>query len=399
MREQMSVIPIPNYFVFSIFVSWTVLAVAAPAPEFAESVKTVRNVGNEGRGNAEASVAWKKLAAGDSTSLLPLLESLDGANDFAANWLRMAVDAIVDRELNAGRVLPVADIGKFLLDTHHSPRGRRLAMELIARVDPPTADKLLSGMLNDPSLEIRRDAVQKVIGQGNRLVKDGNKSGAALLYQQALQSARDVTQIENLAKKLAELGQPVDLLKHFGFITNWKVLGPFDNRDNKGFVNAFPPEQKVDFAAQYDGKLGKVAWKDYTTIHKYGMVDMNQPFGKLKEVVAYAATEFFSDKAQSVELRLGGKNSWKLWLNGDFLFERDEYHENQEIDQYIMPAELRPGRNLILVKVCQNAEVKEWTEEWEFQLRVTDSLGTPITSARAGVAEAKNDLGSGSKGN
>ena len=70
-----------------------------------------------------------------------------------------------------------------------------------------------------------------------------------------------------------------------------------------------------------------------------------------------------------------------MWLNGKLLFGRDEYHTNAEIDQYPMPAELQPGRNTILVKVCQNEEVKDWTNEWEFQLRITDSLGTPIASA------------------
>jgi len=109
-------------------------------------------------------------------------------------------------------------------------------------------------------------------------------------------------------------------------------------------------------------------------------VDMNKACGKLKEVVAYATTDFYSDQARAVELRLGGKNSWKVWLNGKLLFARDEYHTNAEIDQYPMPVQLQPGRNVILVKVCQNEEVQEWTNEWEFQLRVTDSLGTPIVS-------------------
>ena len=103
----------------------------------------------------------------------------------------------------------------------------------------------------------------------------------------------------------------------------------------------------------------------------------NTPQG---EVMAYATADFFSDRAQGVELRLGGKNSWRVWLNGKLLFAHDEYHTNTEIDQYVMPAQLQSGRNTILVKVCQNEEVKEWTEEWEFQLRVTDALGTPIVS-------------------
>ena len=174
----------------------------------------------------------------------------------------------------------------------------------------------------------------------------------------------------------------MDLLSHFGFLADWKIIGPFDNTGNVGFEKFFPPEQKISFAEEYDGKSGKVRWQDYTSRHKYGMVDLNQPYGKLKDVLAYATTEFYSDRAQAVELRLGGKNSWKVWLNGKLLFARDEYHTSTEIDQYPMPAQLTAGRNVILVKVCQNELVKEWTEEWEFQLRITDALGTPIAATK-----------------
>ncbi len=120
------------------------------------------------------------------------------------------------------------------------------------------------------------------------------------------------------------------------------------------------------------------------------MVDMNQPYGKLKEVTAYASTDFVSDRAQSVELRLGGKNSWKVWLNGKLLFGRDEYHFDSEVDQYSMPAPLQSGRNTILVKVCQNEQVEDWTTEWEFQLRITDSLGTPIVAAATSAQNGPN---------
>jgi hypothetical protein len=101
-------------------------------------------------------------------------------------------------------------------------------------------------------------------------------------------------------------------------------------------------------------------------------------------VTAYATTDFISDRAQAVELRLGGDNSWKVWLNGKLLFGHDEYHFNAEIDQFQMPAQLRAGRNTILVKVCQNEQTEDWAADWEFQLRVTDSLGTPILSAATG---------------
>lgn len=357
------------------------LAMAGPRPDIAEPVRVLRAVGPEGQGNAAASAAWKKLAAGNATTLVPLLAAMDGANDYALNWLRAAVDAVAGRELSAGHPLPMTELKELLQQTEHNPRARRLAFELVARQDPAAADQLLAGMLNDPSLELRRDAVQKLVDQADQALARTNLTAAAPLLQTALRSARDVTQIEGITEKLKGLGQPVDLQKHFGFLTEWKVIGPFDNTGNQGFETAYPPESKIDLAAEYDGKQGKIRWQEYATKHKYGMVDMNQPCGKLKEVMAYATTDFYSDRARAVELRLGGKNSWRVWLNGKLLFAHDEYHTNTEIDQYIMPAQLQAGRNTILVKVCQNEEVKEWTEEWEFQLRVTNALGTPIVSA------------------
>lgn len=356
------------------------LTLAGSLPEIAEPVCVLRAVGPEGQGNAAAAAAWKKLAAGNATTLVPLLEAMDGANDYALNWLRAAVDAIAGRELAAGHPLPLSELKQFLRATEHNPRARRLAFELMARVEPATADQLLAGMLDDPSLELRRDAAQKLVDQADHALARTNLTAAAPLLHSALRSARDVTQIEGIAEKLKGLGQPVDLQKHFGFLIEWKVIGPFDNTGNQGFEMAYPPELKIDLAAEYDGKKGKVRWQDYVTTHKYGMVDMNQPCGKLKEVMAYAATDFYSDRARSVELRLGGKNSWRVWLNGKLLFAHDEYHTNTEIDQYRMPARLQAGRNTILVKVCQNAEIADWTWEWEFQLRITDALGTPIVS-------------------
>jgi len=67
-----------------------------------------------------------------------------------------------------------------------------------------------------------------------------------------------------------------------------------------------------------------------------------------------------------------------VWFNGKLLFGRDEYHRGSRIDQYRLPVELKAGKNTILVKVCQNEEVKDWTKEWEFQLRVCDATGTAI---------------------
>ncbi|MBI5802099.1 MAG: hypothetical protein HZA92_15420 [Verrucomicrobia bacterium] len=375
-------------------------AAALPAhADFKADIAAIRQVGGEGKGNPQAGTAWHSLAKGDAKSITSLLAAMDDANDLAANYLRSAVDAIVDRELAAKRTLPQLDLEKFISDTKHNPRARRLAYELIARVSPATGEKLLPTFLNDPSVELRRDAVQQLIDAADKALAAQDKAAATKEFSNALTYARDEAQIKKVAGELRKLEQPVDLPKHFGFLTHWKLIGSFDNAKLVGFDTAYPPEKELNLAAIYDGKLEKARWVDVATANDYGMVDFNKPFGDLKGVTGYAFTEFNAAAARPAELRLGCKNGWKVWFNGKLLFGRDEYHRGARIDQYRLPVELKAGRNTILVKVCQNEDVKDWTKEWEFQLRVCDASGTAILAkdrpatpkgpAGAAKAEAK----------
>lgn len=361
---------------------FTVRLTAASSAEVAALLRTIQSVQSEGRGNADASRAWQQLAAVEVRYLPTVLTAMDGANGYALNWLRAAADAIVDRGRRAGQSLPIAALERFLADTTHHPRARRFAYELIARADASAGRKLLPTFLNDPSNELRRDAVQQLIDQASASLRAGQTNGALTVFQTALTHARDVDQVEALAKTLRSLGQPVDLQKTFGWLTRWKLIGPFDNKGGAGFEKVFPPEQAVNLNAEIEGLAGKVRWQGYETKHEYGLVDFNEPFTRLKGVTGYAYTEFHSDSVRLIELRLGCKDGWKLWFNGKFIFGRDEYHRGAEIDQYRMPVELKPGKNTLLVKCCQNEQIEDWTVEWEFQLRITDSQGTPIVSSK-----------------
>jgi hypothetical protein len=354
----------------------------AAAASQAQAIKTLRAVSAEGAGNAEATAAWKVLAQAEAKSLPAILAGMDGANELALNWLRAAVDSIAARELAAGRKLPVAALEKFVRDTRHHPRARYLAYDLITRVDPARTSRLIEGFRDDPSPELRRVTVQQFMGMGAMYGNSGRTNEAVEQYQIAIKSAREADQVDDIAKALKKLGSPVSLPGVFGWVTDWKVIGPFDNKDRAGFEQVFPPEQAIDLNAEYDGLNGKVKWQDFKVTDDYGKVDLNKPFGLLKEVTGYACAEFHADKARPVELRLGCKNGWKVWLNGKFLFGRDEYHRGAEIDQYRLAGELKPGKNVILVKLTQNEQKEDWTKEWEFQMRLTDALGTPIASAK-----------------
>ncbi len=349
--------------------------------ELRAPVDVLRSVGPEGRGNGAAGKAMATVAAADAQAIPGLLAAMDGANDYALNWLRSAIESVADRD-PGGLAAGLGPLETFLRDTAHHPRARRLAYELISRADRTRARSLLPGFLNDPGNELRREAVQQLAAAAAERAGAGAKEASVADFRRALAAAREPDQVEQIAKQLTELGEKVDLQRTFGWVTRWKVIGPFDNAGGAGFDRAFAPETGVDFAAETAGLNGPVKWVDYESKSEYGLVDFNQPLTALKGVAGYAAAEFWADTARPVEIRLGCKNGWKVWLNGKFLFGRDEYHRGVEIDQYRLPATLQPGRNVILVKCLQNEQTEDWTKEWEFQLRVTDAQGTPVASAQ-----------------
>ena len=365
-------------------VFWAALATAATAAAATRldgSIRALKSVGPEGQGNDAARQAWPDVAAASGPELTVILGGMDGANDYALNWLRTAVETVVQREAAAGKKLPVAELEEFVRDERHHPRARRVAYELILQTDPERARTMVPGFVNDPANELRRDAVQWLMDAAtNQVALD--KPAAVAGYRKALLASREADQIDAIAKSLGDLGESVDLPQTFGWVTQWKLIGPFDNTGNAGFVKAYPPEQQIDLTAEYDGKNGRVRWVGYETRHDYGQVDFNKPFEPLKEVTGYAVAEFWSEKARPAEIRLGCENGWKVWVNGKFLFGRDEYHTGAEIDQFRLPVELQAGRNVILVKCTQNDEKEDWTKDWGFGLRVTDAQGTPIRSAQ-----------------
>jgi hypothetical protein len=342
--------------------------------------EAIQRVDKFGAGHRDAVEAVGELQKGNGQSLLGILRSVDDAAPLAANWLRGAFESIAARELKAGRKLPADELQAFVKDTSHGDRARRLAYEWLAHVDATAPDRLLPTMLDDPSLELRYDAIARRLAEIE--LQSGRRPQTALAagYRELLSHARDLDQIKSITEKLKKTGEEVNLARHFGFVMQWKLVGPFDNTGGKGFAAVYPPEQQVDFAATYHGKSSKLPWEAYRTEDEYGLVDLNRALGKQMGAVAYAAAEFTSDREQPIELRLGCINACKMWLNGELLLAREVYHTGMEIDQYVGKGTLRRGRNLILVKVCQNEQTEDWAQNWQFQLRVCDSRGTAVLS-------------------
>ncbi len=359
-----------------------ILTTATHAGPVDEAVKSLQSLGKEGVDNQAATRAWSVAAQASANELTTLLAGLDEANPLGANYLRAAVDVVVDRTLSAKSPAPLSAVESFLKDTSHSPRARRLAFEVITRFDAAAPERLVPTFINDPSTELRRDAVQRLIDQAAPLAKDDASKPAAIeAYRQAFTGSRDLDQIELLTKELKNLGVTVDLPTHFGFVMNWKLIGPFDNTGESAFDVAYPPEKEIRLDAEYPGKGDKpVKWIEHATTDVHGKVDFNKAIGKANGVTGYAYTEFVAPQDMTVDFRVGCICAFKLWVNGTLVDGRNVYHSGTKIDQYIGRGKLKAGKNAILVKVLQNEQTQNWAQDWEFQLRVCDATGTAILS-------------------
>src|SRR4029078_12554594 len=145
-------------FVCGVFVCGAValvpgFALTAPPEELAGQLRAIRAVAAEGNGNKEAGLAWRELSRSRAQDIPEILAAFDEANPLAVNYLRSAVETIAQRELEQGGKLPAGEREKLMLDTKPDPRGRRLAYELLAGVDSAAPDRIIPGLLHDPSVE------------------------------------------------------------------------------------------------------------------------------------------------------------------------------------------------------------------------------------------------------
>ena len=357
------------------------LAFLAPLTNAADTsslITTIRQVDKQGQGNVKAAQALQQLQTEGTEALIPILQAMEGANPLALNWLQGAFQAIAEQGLANGS-LAAEPLEEFVLDRTQNGRARKLAFDWLVKVDESAQQQLIPNMLDDPSSPLRREAVAHAISIAE---KAEGETAQLALWKKALSGAVDRDQVDQIAKELKKLGEPVDIVQHLGLLTEWHVIGPFDNTDMKAFDVVYPPETEIDLEATYEGKLGDVEWKRYVSEKEDGAFDLAELTEPHKGAIDYAYTEFESDASQEVEFRLATANAWKLWVNGELVFAREEYHRGMRFDQYIVRGQIQKGKNKFLLKVCQNEQDQSWAQRWAFQFRIVDESGRAVTQAR-----------------
>lgn len=370
--------------------AWLVLlagfTMAAPmrgADETGPLIATIKDVSEKGQGHKEAIAATAVLSKAAPEQLPTILTAMNDASPLARNWLRGAFETAAARALDSPAKFPQTELVAFFRDHKNNPAIRRLAFEWVNKVDPDFAAKTVPESLADPSSEMRRDAVAFHIERAKVLAEKGDKEAAKAAYELAMTGAGDEDQLKLISTTLKDgFGKEVDLIQHNGLIVDWRVIGPFDNKEKKGFDVSYPPEKEVDFSktyqAEFEGKANELKWTKLTGENPEGHFDIAKLTAPHKGAISYVAHEFMSNKEHPAEFRFATPNAWKLWLNGELLFGREEYHRGMFYDMYQVRGRLKPGKNVILMKVCQNEQKEEWAQAWTIQFRVCDLAGRAL---------------------
>jgi hypothetical protein len=364
------------------------LSLASAADATADAIALLQAARPGGVGSVENQRAAAVLVQQGEAAVLPILQGFRKASPVGENWLRNAFEQI-DSDLTAAKkTIPPKVLEGFIADVSNAPAARRLAYESLRRQDPAAEARLIPGLLLDPSPEFRRDAVALLVKEA--AAAEG--PAAIALYRRAFSGAVHEDQVKQISEALRKAGETVDISRHFGFVSSWMIAGPFDNREEKGFAVAYAPEAEItadgpDLAREYDGMdAKKVRWQAIETSDDFGVVDIAKQIENYKGSAMYASAVWNSSAAQTLQVRLGTPNAWKLWVNGKLVFEREEYHRSSQMDQYAVPISLQAGRNTIALKICQNEQTQDWAQKYQYQLRICDTTGAgvlPVTAAAA----------------
>lgn len=134
----------------------------------------------------------------------------------------------------------------------------------------------------------------------------------------------------------------------------WFYAGPFDNTGQKGFDTVYPPETGVDLKKEYVGKNNeKVVWKEGNFVD--GQPNDLTIFGKPElntNCVAYIYREINVGSDMEVPVSLGSDDTLTVWLNGQKIHAENVYR-GVAPDQAVLKLKLRPGKNTVLLKICQ----------------------------------------------
>ena len=292
-----------------------------------------------------------------------------------------------------------ANLYNLLKDTIKDSEGSVSIAAINALMEAPIEDaptgalvSYLEDVLVNTDDVIRKAAFELLGHAGNA---DDFEPALAMLGE-AL-SGTDTVRREAVAEALGSIAPEngvANVARRQGYISNWMVLGTFLNdKEHKAFANELEPEKNIDFEKTYpstyvwalqgnqrrDGEKPierEIGWSEAGVNKTNGMLMMGPllpPPGTFS--IAYAVSDFNSEKDQELFLSLDGDDAFKVWLNGEKISEQIAPYLHRQscvASQGNIKIKLKKGKNRILVK---SANIEH---EWWVRARITDGNNRPV---------------------
>jgi len=250
------------------------------------------------------------------------------------------------------------------LNTAHRAEEKRLALAQVAQLPSPEALEVALKELANPDLVdeagLAAVAIAEKLAPGAASLADE----AAVKVLASCQAPETVRRAWALRRAPAAAG---------GFIRDWLVCGPFRQAGVEGapalFDLAFGPEKPGE----------KVDWKP---VSSGDHIDLAHCFPDQANCVAYLRAQILAPADLDALLLMGSDDGIKAWLNGEVVHSHN-VDRGMVVDQDRAPIKLKPGTNLLLLKVTQGGG------GWAACARILSATGQPIDGLRVEIPDPR----------
>lgn len=157
----------------------------------------------------------------------------------------------------------------------------------------------------------------------------------------------------------------------YSSVTDFLILGMFDNTNNDGMYRTYGPELDFGHSAQYDGRSWKIVDESAIVgdVIPVRYIDLTKHFGPICDVTAYAVTYIHTEAPRSLRFDFGSDDGLIAWLNGKQILNEPKPGPAAPA-QFMVPVELKAGWNQVMLKIGQL--YGDWGFYFEIKTREND---------------------------
>ncbi|HNR29774.1 MAG TPA: hypothetical protein PKI11_02695 [Candidatus Hydrogenedentes bacterium] len=329
--------------------------------------------------HAEVRVAAARLQGLDpvEADLWPLAER--GAPWIRHDALRLFLE-LAWRRAAAGQKDVAREQFIAVLQGRFPPEARREALNGLERLADAATRPVLERWARDPDVaEAATCALVAIIS-----VAPDDEEARGELLELARTTPHEAAASAAVTALAARGADVAPLVRQQGYITDWRVLGPFPNDAAAlaaldAALGHAPPRtaavprvaRPADPPATVSHEGAEFVWRDVHAAGLPAVVDIEAVFGPYTQAAAYGFAKVAQAQRCSAVIHLVRDDPITIWVNGKQVYESGG-SRGLDAPQERVHITLETGWNCFLVRVLQDAG------PWGYGIRLTDRQGAPI---------------------